>query len=256
MKKQPGVLRQNEDPSWLVRVWMRPALSVLVLISALALVAAIGFFGHELDLHIKSLESWVAQVGVFGMLVFIVLVVIATSIFLPESLFGVAAGVLFGVVWGTAIMLTANVLAAVLQYGLAHQLLRGPIQRKFGTGKVSTIVRRVASSDNFSLQLLLRVMPVNQTAVGYLLGAAGVRFLPFLVASAAVFPSIVIEVYLGHTGKHLALISTSAGHTSWQHGAAHVAGLFVLILGVSFASRAAYKQVLRTTEVVSDEGPS
>lgn len=256
MKKQPDVMTQSEDPSWLTQIRMRPALSMLVVISVLALVTAIGFFGHELGLHIKSLEAWVAQAGVFGMLVFLVLVVMATSVFLPESLFGVAAGVLFGVVWGTAIMLAANVLAAALQYGLAHQLLREPIQRKFSTGKISTIVQRAASGDNFSLQLLLRVMPVNETAVSYLLGAAGVRFLPFLVASVAVLPSIIVEVYLGHAGKHLALISTGAGHTSWQHGALHVAALFVLILGVSFASRAAYKQVLRKTAIVSDERAS
>lgn len=218
---------------------------VLLVVSTLVLVVVIvSVSGHELGDHIQSLEVWITQLGLLGMLAFVGLVVLGTTLFLPESLFGVAAGVLFGFVGGTAVIVLANILAAVLQYGLAHRLLREPIQRKLQVGKMSAAIQRVANGGNFKLQLLLRLAPVNQTIISYSLGAAGIRFSHFLAATIAMLPSIIIEVYLGHTGKHVALASTGAGHSGWHHTALLLTGLVAAIIGIGLASKAAHKRVV------------
>ena len=226
-----------------MHVWMRPA---LIVAGALILVAAVaGFSGHELAGHIESLESWITGFGLTGMLVFAALVVVAISLFLPESVFGVAAGVLFGLGWGIAVILLANFLAAALQYGLAYRLLREPIQRKLGTGRMSAMIQRAAGGGNFKLQLLLRLAPLNQTLINYSLGAAGIRFPQFMAGIVAMSPALIVEVYLGHTGKHLALIGTGLKHSGWRHDVLLFTGLLVIVAGVVFASRNAYRTLMR-----------
>lgn len=114
---------------------------------------------------------------------------------------------------------------------------------------MSAAIQRVASGGSFRLQLLLRLTPVNQTIISYSLGASGIRFPQFLAASVAMLPSIIVEVYLGHAGKHLALISAGTGHSAWRHDLFLFAGLLAAAIGVGLASRAAYRGVLRETKV-------
>ena len=240
-QKAEDALRRQLQP-WLGQVRMRRALLV---VGALILVAiVVGISGHALARHIHALETWITELGLWGMLVFVGLVVIGTSLLLPESLFGVAAGVLFGLAWGAAVILLARILAAALQYALAYGFLREPIQRRLGAGKLSAAVQRVANSGSFKLQILLRLAPLNQAAISYLLGTSGVRFAQFLAASFAMLPSIFVEVYLGHTGKHLALIGASVAQRGWLHALLLVAGLLALVIAVGFASRAAYRAVI------------
>ncbi len=245
MKTPAEVSLRSRIQRSLTRAWARPALLALGVLILVAIV--VSFSGHELERHIKSLESWVSQLGWPGILVFVGLVVAGTSLFLPESLFGVAAGVLFGLTWGTAAILAANILAAALQYVLARRLLREPIRRKLGTGKMSALIQHAASEGSFSLQCLLRLAPMSQTIISYSLGAAGIRFAPYMAAITAMLPSILVEVYLGHTGKHLALLGAGATHTGWRHDALLFAGLIAIATGVGLVSRAAYKNVLRKT---------
>ncbi len=182
-------------------------------------------------------------------LVFVGLVVVGTSLLLPETLFHVTACVFFGLAWGAGVVLLASILAAALQYGLAYRLLREPIRRRLGVGTIYVAIQHAVRDGDFRLQLLLRLAPLNLTIVSYLLGASGVRFSRFLVASVAMLPSIIVEVYLGHVGKHLALINTSAAHAGWPHDVVLFVGLLTVAIGVGFASRTAYSGVLRETNI-------
>lgn len=226
---------------------MRPN-TLLMAGAVLAAGLAVVFFGYELRQHLGAIEAWIADLGWMGMLVFAALTVVALCLFMSETLFSVAAGVLFGVWWNVAVVFVANFVAGALQYGLAYHLLREPIRRKLGPSKVGGLIERVASSDNLRLQALVRLAPVHQTLVSYLLGASGVRFRQFLSALPAMLPAIFLEVYLGHTGKHLATISVGFRHASWQHDVLLVVGLLAVIVAVGFASRRAYRALLRATE--------
>lgn len=245
-KEAEGSLRSRLQP-WLGQVRLGPT---LLTVGALIFVAVVvGLFGHELARHIHSLEAWIAQLGLLGMLVFVGLVVAGTSLLLPEALFGVAAGVLFGFSWGVVIAMLGRILAAALQYGLAYGFLREPIRQKLGVGKLSAAIQRVVSSGDLRPQMLLRLAPLNQATISYLLGASGVRFAQFLLASIAMLPSVFFEVYLGHAGKHLALIGPDVRHAGWRHDLLLLAGVIVAVVAIGFASRAAYRSVLRDAEV-------
>jgi uncharacterized membrane protein YdjX (TVP38/TMEM64 family) len=55
---------------------------------------------------------------------------------------------------------------------------------------LATITRAV-KGDEFRLQMLVRLTPLNPASVNYLLGAAGVRFSGFLVACLYSGPQIL-----------------------------------------------------------------
>jgi uncharacterized membrane protein YdjX (TVP38/TMEM64 family) len=81
-------------------------ISRLALFGLLAAAAAIAFALRD-RLQLAHLEAIVASAGVLGPLLYIALYALATPLFVPGTLFGLAGGALFGPVWGTVWNLSA-----------------------------------------------------------------------------------------------------------------------------------------------------
>ena len=105
-------------------------------------------------------------------------------------------------------------------------------------------IQRAVSRDEFRLQVLLRLTPLNPATISYLLGAAGVRFSGFLIACLALTPYLAIEVYFGHVGKHAAKLAGSA-RTAHLHDLAIIGGLAVCVAVMVLVSRMARKAVMQ-----------
>ena len=215
--------------------------AILVAVAVLLGVSAV--LGDQLQVHVGALQTWIGTLGVWGVLVFAVLLVMGTSLLLPESLFGVAAGVLFGLAWGMAIAVLANACAAAVQYALARWWLRAPVQRALDRRPAFVAIQHAVMKDQLRLQFLLRLTPVNPATVSYLLGSGGVRFSSFMVACLGLLPHICLEVYLGHAGERM----LAAGKTT--PGAAHewllASGLLLGILAIVVLSKLAHTAVQR-----------
>lgn len=239
----------NHDPSVADRVARLLARAqsraVLPLLAAALLVVAIVVLGHEIEHHIAGLESWVGRLGPWGLLAFAGLFALGTSLLVPESVMGVAAGALFGLSWGAAVAVTGGLLAAVVQYALARRLLRARIQRTLAARPSLAAIQRAVLQDEIRLQVLVRLTPLNAATISYLLGAAGVRFSRFLVGCLALTPHLLLEVYLGHAGKHVARMAGGDGRAARLGDLAIVAGIALAILVLVIVSRAARKAVSR-----------
>ena len=98
----------------------------------LLLVVAIMIGGHEIKHHINAIEAWITQLGPWGVLTFIGLFILATSFLLPDTVLCIVAGGLFGMAWGSVAVVIGSLLAAIIQFALAHQLLRSRIERARG----------------------------------------------------------------------------------------------------------------------------
>lgn len=226
----------------LLRMRTRPA---LLLSAAVLLVLVTATLGHQVEHHIQPVELWVARLGPWGGLVFVGLLVVGTSLLLPEALFGVAAGALFGLAWGTTVLMLGNLLAGAVQYALARRLLCAPIQRTLAARPLLSAIQRAVLQNELRLQLLLRLAPLNPATVSYLLGAVNVRLTGFLFAFLALTPHLFIEVYLGHAGKHLLRLTVGNAQSSWVQDLIVIGGLALCLLAFVIMSRAAYRAVLR-----------
>jgi uncharacterized membrane protein YdjX (TVP38/TMEM64 family) len=228
------------------RLLRRELREVLALAMAVVLIiAAVVFLGHEAERHLQAIEAWIAQLGPWGMLAFVGILVVATSLLVPESLFALVAGALFGLAWGIGLMVIGNLLAAALQYALARRLLHAPIQRALESRPLLRAIQHAVIRDETRLQLLLRLTPLNPAMVNYLLGAAGVRFPGFMLASLLLASHFSIEVYLGHAGKQLVSKGFDHARAGWQHEALIYAGVALGLLAVVLVSRAAHRAVIR-----------
>jgi uncharacterized membrane protein YdjX (TVP38/TMEM64 family) len=135
--------------------------------------------------------------------------ILTTSFLVPDTVRCIIAGALFGLYWGAAAVLAGILLAAAMQFALSQKLLRSRVQRMLAARPALTAIQRAVGRDEFRLQLLLRLTPLNPAIISYLLGSAGVRFSSFLIACLALTPSLIIEVYFGHVGKHTVMLAGS-----------------------------------------------
>lgn len=213
---------------------------------AVVVVVLIGVLGHSAGHHLASIERWVLEQGPTGLVVFVGVLVLATSVLVPESLFGIAAGALFGIWTGFATVLVGNVLAGVLQYLLARRLLHDRIQRLLSSRPQLAAVQRAVLQDEMRLQLLLRLTPLNSASLTYVFGAAGVRLAGFLLAFVSLIPHLLLEVYLGHAGQHFTRVSTGTRSPSFAHEAVTFGGLLITAIVVIIVSRIARKAIART----------
>ena len=243
---KPNRSVENPETSNLVRQFLKRAhfrAALPYLAVGLLLIAAIAVGGREIEHHIKAIESWIAKLGPWGVLAFVGLFILATSFLLPDTVMCIIAGALFGVGWGAGAVLVGSILAATIQFALARQLLRALIERTLAARPSLAAIRRAVSRDEFRLQVLLRLTPLNPATISYLLGAAGVRFSGFLIACLALTPNLVIEVYFGQVGRHAARLAGSDARTVHLHDLAIIGGLAVCVVVMVLVSRMARKAV-------------
>jgi uncharacterized membrane protein YdjX (TVP38/TMEM64 family) len=238
---------------FLARAYSRAALPYLVV--GLLLIVAIVAGGREIEHHINAIESWITKLGPWGVLAFVGLFILATSVLLPETVLCIIGGALFGLGWGVAAALAGSILAAAIQFALAHQLLRARIQRTLAARPSLGAIQRAVSRDEFRLQALLRLTPLNPATISYLLGAAGVRFSGFLIACLALTPNLIIEVYFGHVGKHAARLAGSNARATHLHDLAIIGGLAVCVAVMVLVSRMARKAVTQAVAESDTETP-
>ncbi len=104
--------------------WWRPVVLVGFLVILAVLARALGI-GERLG----ELRGWIEGLGAWGPLVFVLLYVAAAVAALPGSALTVAAGALFGSVWGILLVSLAATLGASLSFLLARYLARDAVAR-------------------------------------------------------------------------------------------------------------------------------
>ncbi|HEX6038257.1 TVP38/TMEM64 family protein [Longimicrobium sp.] len=238
----PDAGRPGPTVAYLDRSVGRRRLGYVLL--ALVLLAAVVTAGREIDRHLAAIESGLRAMGPWGALLYAGGFAVLTSMLLPESVLTIAAGALFGPVTGVLTVVCGHVMAALLQFVLARRLLRGAVQRTVAARPQLVAIQRVAARSDWKMQALLRLTPLNQALVSYLLGAAGVRFAGFLLAIAGLLPAVLMETYLGAAGRHAARMTGSA-HTGGMHDLAMLGGLVVCVAVMAVVSRRARAELAK-----------
>lgn len=135
-----------------------------------------------------------------GAAVFSAVVIVATLAMFPCWIFSLMAGVLFGVGYGTLIMLTAATTAGLLGMLIARHLMRGRLSRWIDSNDRIAALDGAIADEGWKVVALLRVVPLMPFNVqNYLYGLTRIRTGPY-VAATFVFmsPGIFISVYTGH----------------------------------------------------------
>ncbi len=171
---------------------LKPALMAGGLIAVAAALPLLGAASAQ-----NTLDSLVAQGGVRGPAMFLLLATFLTAIGLPRQVPAFVAGYAFGPWYGTAIALGSQVLACSLDFIWARAIGQAFVRRRFG--KMLSKIDSTLSAQPFIATLTLRLMPVGSNILLNLAaGLSSVRALPFLAASALGFiPQTVIFAVFG-----------------------------------------------------------
>lgn len=242
-----------DDNSLNWRKWRWETIGSYALL-AVVLVAAILFLGDELEDHVKSFEGWLAGLGPWALVMAVLLYAVCAVVFIPDTLLGLVAGATFGITHGFLVALLGTLLAAIAEYLLSLRLLKPLIDRRLARRPDMLAVQAAVKTQEFKLQFLIRMTPINRSLTSYLLGASGVKFPGFVVALAGFLPHLCLEVYAGYAGKHLALASTQAHKAAVWHDVLLVAGLLVTMAVIYKISRIAKQAVDSAVEELPGGG--
>jgi len=213
----------------------RRILIIALVVAALAGAAAYHYFEPMAD-WTGLVEEWVASSGVFGVVVFGAIYVLATLILLPGAVLNVVAGALFGLAWGLGVVMCASMLAAITAFLIARHLLRERIRKRYTREGTPAAIDKALRSEGWRAVALLRLSPVIPFALkSYLFGVSRVRMRDYVIGTfLGKLPGAIVLTALGTTGRAAMDLS---GRARWGLLAAGVLATLAVTWLVARAAR-------------------
>ena len=183
----------------------------------------------------KSATDWIDSLGVWGPIAFIGIYAIAAVFFIPGSALTLAAGTLFGVVWGSIYVSVASTTGAVLAFLVGRHLARKKIEKRIEGNERFAAIDSAVAKEGWKIVGLTRLSPVFPfTLLNYAYGITKVKFIHYLLASwIGMMPGTILYVYIGSLGK-----AASEGKTPLQW-AMYAVGLLATLAVTIYVTKVA-----------------
>jgi uncharacterized membrane protein YdjX (TVP38/TMEM64 family)/rhodanese-related sulfurtransferase len=179
---------------------LRAAFPRLVLTLLVAAVAVwLAFNRNRLDPAL--IESAMHGLGLWAPLGHIVLFALATILFVPDAIFGLLGGVLFGPFWGTALNLAGATLGAAAAFLVARYVAADWVRRK-ASGRLDRLITGV-EAEGWRFVAFVRLVPLFPfNLTNYALGLTRISLKHYVLASlACMVPGTLAYTWLGHAGR-------------------------------------------------------
>lgn len=166
------------------------------------LIIGIGFvITNREHFDAALLEQWVQQAGVAGPIIFMLIYIIGTVLFLPGSVITLAGGALFGPVLGTFYNLTGATIGATLAFLIARYLASDWVEQKTG-GRMKQIKQGV-ENEGWHFVAFVRLVPLFPfNLLNYALGLTRIKLSHYIIASyICMLPGGFAYTYLGYAGR-------------------------------------------------------
>ena len=206
----------------------------MVLVIAAGTTAAIVLRG---SVSADAIHAWVASLGIWAPVGFVLLYTIATPLMVPGGMFDLAGGALFGPYLGSALDLIGGTLGAAASFLVSRYLVRDWVEIRAGP-RLQKVMRSV-DEDGWQSVAFLRLVPIfPYNIVNYLLGLTRIPFHHYVFATVVFMaPSTVAYTWIGHASRELI-----AGDTDTIRYALIVLGL----LGALFFLPRFFKKLKQT----------
>ena len=206
---------------------------------------------------LESVRGWIAGLGFWAPAAYAATYGLATTIFIPASALSLAAGVLFGIWKGSAIVWIGANLATVASFLVARFAARSRVEAMAQARPRFAAVDRALGEEGWKIVALMRLSPVFPfTLQNYLFGVTAIRFWPYAIASAVcMVPGTFLYVYIGYAGGQAAAAASGAPGTEALRLGLQAVGLLATILVTVFVTRIASRAVARHAPERSAELP-
>ncbi|HUQ57641.1 TVP38/TMEM64 family protein [Lentzea sp.] len=211
----------------------RAALILLVL-----LVVALAVLAQVMDVPDgAALRSWVDGAGWAAPFVFTGVCALGTAVFFPKPVLATAAGLLFGIGWGSALAVAGFTAGAMIAFAVARGLGRDTV--KGWLGERLRVIETVFARRGVEATLVIRLLPVVPfTLANYGAGVTAVKARDFALGTAlGLVPSTVLAAVLGDALSDLGSPRSLVALAIW--GVLAVAGVWWGRNLITAAARAA-----------------
>ncbi|MSU50572.1 MAG: TVP38/TMEM64 family protein [Opitutus sp.] len=174
---------------------------IILAIAALALVAALFLF--DVRGLLREALAGVAALGPWGPVLFVVIYLVATVLFVPGSALTLGAGALFGVGWGSVYVSAGSVLGATAAFLVGRYFARDWVAKKIEGNASFAAVDRAVATEGWKIVGLTRLSPAFPfTLLNYAFGLTRVSLRDYVLASwIGMMPGTVMYVYLGSLAR-------------------------------------------------------
>ena len=239
----------TQQPAW--RRWLKP---VVIIVAIIALLVAVRYL--PIGGLIEWLETTVARLGIWGIVLFIVVYIIATVLMLPGATLTLVAGAIFGLWWGTAAVSIASTTGAALAFLIGRYLARATVERKLAGYPKFKAVDRAVSQGGWKIVALLRLSPaVPFNLQNYLYGLTAIRFWPCVITSwLAMLPGTFMYIYLGYAGR--ASVEAAAGQGDERSTAQWVllaVGLLATVVVTVYITKLSYREIKKQSGALEED---
>ena len=170
---------------------------------ALAIVAAAGlsWLAFRGRFEASAIEPYLQGLGTFAPLIFVAAFALATVLFAPGSLFGLAGGLLFGPLWGALWNLLGGTLGATVAFLAARFIASDWIATRAG-GRLKAVLSGV-EAEGWRFVALTRLVPIVPfNALNYVLGLTRIPLAHYVLATAVcMVPGALAFAWLGYAGR-------------------------------------------------------
>lgn len=191
-----------------------PRKHIVSWVAAALVLGLLAWQGHRFAHLLPELERVIEGLGPWAPVVYVGLVLLLTPLLVPDSLLGVAAGVVFGLGAGFVYYFAAVYCASLLTYLVGRHWLRDRVLAALEKRPSLRAMTAAAREQDLRLTLWIRLVPLNPMVVSYALGAAGVRFRAMALGTLGMFPHMFLTVYFGAAAAHVTRMA-GRGHAHW-----------------------------------------
>ena len=183
---------------------------------------------------LTTLKSWLGSLGVWAAPAFIFSYLLATIFGLPNIIFVLVAGTLFGLWKGILYASIADTLGAIACYGIGRSIARKRIKKWLSRSPNFAQLDQAVNEKGWKILLLARLSPlVPSNVLNYGFSCTKVNFWQYCFCSwLGMLPVISLYVYLGVFGRSLFSHELSPGKIAIQ-----VVGLILAIAAAFYTTR-------------------
>lgn len=160
----------------------------------------------------------VEDMGTIGMLYYGIFYCIAEILCIPATPLTMSAGYLFGLQYGSCIVLSSALIAASISFIIGKTYLRTYIENNILYNNIKLQKLDIAiGNDGFKILLLARLSPIFPFAISnYIYGASSINFINYFFGTLFGFiPGTIALIYTGMVGKELSTATLDHTQQPW-----------------------------------------
>lgn len=238
-----------QSPEISQKTWRQKYLTVICGVRLLIILALLGIITYVIidsftTKNVRRLLTefldWIEELGFGGAILFALVYMIATVMFIPGSVLTIGAGFVFtktnggnqvaGTFIATAVVFVGASVGSILAFIVARFLLRESVSKLTLKYPVFKAIDAAVEKNGFKILFLLRLSPlIPFNALNYILGITAASLRDYSLASFGLLPGTIGFCFIGSTLGSLTDVEDGSDE---ETGGAKATRIVVLVVGI------------------------